>query len=254
MFIPIGDSPNPKDYTPWGNWLLIAVNVAVYLFISRPLMDRAVSLYDPSLQEYLQFVAPRIYHNLSLSYLLQQISSYDLFVFAHGYKAGAPQLSDLISSLFLHGSFIHLAGNMFFLWIYGGNVEHRLGHLLYLLLYLFCGVAATLFFAAFTGNAMTPLIGASGAISGILGLYFLFFPHNQIKVFIAFFPFFFNVVRLPARLVLGFYLLVDNLLPFLGMRGGGVAYGAHIGGFLAGLFCAWNLLKLPRQTGDDDIQ
>ena len=248
MLLPIGDTPNPENYTPWVNWLLIVVNVAVYLFISRPLTLQAVSLYDPALHEYLRFIAPNLPRNLPLTYLLQQISSYDIFIFAHGYKAGAPQISDLFSSLFMHGGLLHLAGNMLFLWIYGDNVEHRLGHLPYLLIYLLCGVAATLFFALFTSASMTPLLGASGAISGILGLYFIFFPRNQIKVFLAFFPIFFNVVLLPSRLVLGFYLLVDNLLPFLVAARGGIAHGAHIGGFLAGLLCAWGYNRLQNRS------
>ncbi|HDS16760.1 MAG TPA: rhomboid family intramembrane serine protease [Proteobacteria bacterium] len=242
MLLPIGDSPNPENYTPWATWLLIAANFAVYIFISYPLTQQPANLYDPALQEYLRFLTPRLPHNLPLTAMLQRISAYEVFVFANGYKAGAPQLEDLFFSLFLHGSFLHLAGNMLFLWIYGDNVEHRLGHLPYFLLYLFCGIAATLFFSIFTQTSMTPLIGASGAISGVLGFYFIFFPRNQIKVFLALFPFFFNVVRLPARLVLGFYLLVDNVLPFLMASSGGVAYGAHIGGFISGLAGAliWN--------------
>ena len=248
MLLPIGDTPNPKNYTPWVNWLLIVVNVATYLFISRPLTLQAVNLQDPALHEYLRFIAPSLPHNLPLAYLLQQISNYEIFVFAHGYKAGAPQLSDLFYSLFLHGGLLHLAGNMLFLWIYGDNVEHRLGHLPYLFIYLLCGIVATLFFALFMSASMTPLIGASGAISGVLGLYFIFFPRNQVKVFFAFFPIFFNVVLLPSRLVLGFYLLVDNLLPFLAAARGGVAHGAHIGGFLAGLLCAWGYNRLQKRS------
>ncbi len=240
MLLPVGDTPNPKDYRPWCNWLLIATNIAVYLFISFPLSTKGVDPYDPALQEYLRFIAPHLPRAISLPQLLRHISSYDLFIFSHGYKAGAPQLGDLFFSLFLHGGFLHLAGNMLFLWIYGDNVEHRLGHIVYLLVYLSCGVAATLFFAFFTSTSMTPLVGASGAISGVLGLYFLFFPRNRIKVFFFFFPFFMDTFLLPARLVLGFYLLVDNLLPFLlSNHGGGVAHGAHIGGFLAGLLFAW---------------
>ena len=86
---------------------------------------------------------------------------------------------------------------------------------------------------------MMPMVGASGAISGVLGLYFLLFPRNKVKVFVALFPFFMNVVLLPARLVLGIYILFDNLLPFLVGAQSGVAYGAHIGGFVAGLALAW---------------
>lgn len=126
---------------------------------------------------------------------------------------------------------------MLFLYIFGNNVEHRLGPLKYLCAYLFYGVAATLFFSLFVSDSNVPLIGASGAISGVMGCYFLWFPRNRIKVFVFFFPFIITTLMIPARWVLGFYLLIDNLLPFLafGSSSAGVAHGAHIGGFLAGL-------------------
>ena len=239
MFIPVGDTPNPPHFTPYVNWLLIAANVAVYLLISVPLAARGVSLNDPTLQDYIRQLYPALPSVLALRQVLGQTSAYDLFVFAHGYKPAAPALNDLFFSLFLHGGFLHLAGNMLFLWIYGDNVEHRVGRLGYFFTYLTSGVAATLFFALFAGRSMTPLVGASGAISGVLGLYFLLFPRNQIKVFVALFPFFFNVILLPARWVLGIFLLFDNLLPFFIGAQSGVAYGAHIGGFLAGLGLAY---------------
>jgi hypothetical protein len=137
---------------------------------------------------------------------------------------------------------MHLVGNMLFLWIYGDNVEHRLGRLRYLLWYLLTGVAATLFYTLFAPGSKLPLVGASGAISGVLGFYFLWFPRNTVRMFVFLFPFFMNVVQIPARIVLGFYLLIDNLLPFVlasGRAGGGVAHGAHLGGFVAGLAVAW---------------
>ena len=238
MFIPIGDTPNPRNFTPWVNWLIIATNVVVYIVISMPLSSRSVSVNDPLLQEYIRFISPSL-SLTALRQLLSQISAYDLFVFAHGFKPGAPELSDLFSSLFLHGGVAHLAGNMLFLWIYGDNVEHRLGRIWYFITYLTTGAAATLFFALFAGNSMAPLVGASGAISGILGLYFLLFPRNKVKMFIALFPFFFNTILLPARWVLGIYIILDNILPFLVGTQSGVAYGAHIGGFFAGLAIAW---------------
>ena len=252
MLLPVGDTPNPENYFPWGNWLLITANVAVYLLVTLPLSQKAVNPYDPALYEYLKIMAPHLPRGLSVSQILQHISAYELYVFKHGFKAGAPQIGDLFYSMFLHGGFFHLFGNMLFLWIYGDNVEHRLGHLPYLVVYLACGVCATLFFTVFTRTAMTPLVGASGAISGVLGLYYLFFPRNRIKIFFFFFPFFMNVFLLPARLVLGFYLLVDNLLPFLlSSRAGGVAHGAHIGGFLAGLLCAWGYIRLQDRPDYD---
>ena len=252
MLLPVGDTPNPENYFPWGNWLLIAANVAIYVLVTWPLSHQAVNPYDPALYEYLKVIGPRLPRNLPLPQLLQHISAYDLYVFKHGFKAAAPEISDLFYSLFLHGGFMHLFGNMLFLWIYGDNVEHRLGHVFYLVVYIFCGVCATLFFALFTRSSMTPLVGASGAISGTLGLYFLFFPRNRIKVFFFFFPFFMNIFLIPARLALGFYLLVDNLLPFLvSGSGGGVAHGAHIGGFLAGLACAWGFDRLQARPDYD---
>jgi membrane associated rhomboid family serine protease len=143
--------------------------------------------------------------------------------------------------MFLHGGFAHLAGNMLFLWIYGDNVEHRLGPFWYLLAYLGTGAAATLFHTVFAPDSPLPLVGASGAISGALGFYFMWFPRNQVRLLLLFFPFLMEVVTVPARLLLGLYLIVDNLLPFLLTHGagGGVAHGAHIGGFVAGVAIAW---------------
>jgi len=165
----------------------------------------------------------------------------DLFVFEYGYRPALASVPTLFSSMFLHGSWMHLLGNMLFLYIFGDNVEHRLGGIKYLLAYLGTGVAAALFFALFAPNSQVPMIGASGAISGILGLYFIWFPRNRVKTFVFFFPFIMQTLLIPCRFVLGFYLLIDNLLPFLlsGSAGGGVAHGAHIGGFAAGLGFAW---------------
>jgi hypothetical protein len=133
---------------------------------------------------------------------------------------------------------MHLAGNMLFLWIYGDNVEHRLGRLKFLLAYLLTGVVATWSFSLLAGGEMTPLVGASGAISGVLGYYFIKFPHNKVKMFVFFFPFLMTTFLWPARWVLGIYVVLDNLLPLLWGSQSGVAHGAHLGGFVAGLFLA----------------
>lgn len=240
MFLPIGDTPNPRNYTAWVTWSLIAANVVVYLAFTLPLSGQPVDLSDPALAEYLKALAPRLglVTRMELTQLLAQTSSYDLFTFAHGYKPGLPEVGDLFFSLFLHGGFLHLAGNMLFLWIFGDNVEQRLGRLGYLLTYLFTGAVATLTFALFDWGSMIPLVGASGAISGVIGLYFLLFPRNKVKVLVVL-VFFFDVWLLPVRWVLAFYVLVDNLLPFLIGAQSGVAYGAHLGGFAAGLMVAW---------------
>jgi membrane associated rhomboid family serine protease len=238
MFLPVGDTPNPRG-TPYLNYLLIGANVAVFLFVTLPLTVSRPDLTDPLLVDYLRAMGAR--GAIPLQAILDQVSAYDLFVFRYGFRPGEPSVLTLFTAMFLHGSWLHLAGNMLFLWIFGDNVEHRIGRFGYLLAYLGAGVAATLFFALFAGDSSIPLVGASGAISGILGLYFLWFPRNQVKVFIFLFPFIMNTFLVPARWVLGIYLVLDNLIPFLvnGTKGSGVAHGAHIGGFFAGLALAW---------------
>ena len=236
MFLPIGDQPNPPG-TPYVNYALIAVNVLVFLVLYLPLSGQAADPADPRFQQYLDIIRQNLPPGVGVDEAVRQISAYDLVVFSYGYRPAAPSIVALFTAMFLHGSFAHLFGNMLFLWIYGDNVEHRLGMLPYLVWYLLTGAAATLFHAVFAGSSPIPLVGASGAISGVLGFYFFWFPHNQVRVFM----FFLGVVLLPARWVLGFYLLIDNVLPFLAAQGAGsgVAHGAHIGGFLAGLGVAW---------------
>src|SRR4030095_2994585 len=159
-----------------------------------------------------------------------------LFVFQWGFRPAHPSLVDLFTCMFLHGSLLHLVGNMLFLWIYGDNVEHRLGPVRYLLWYLATGVAATVFHTIRASQSELPLIRASGAISGIPGFYFIWFPRNHVRLLWLLPPFLMQTFEVPARLVLGVYLVLENVLPYLVTSGDtGVAHGAHIGGFLAGL-------------------
>lgn len=239
MFFPIADTPNPPG-RPYVTWALIALNVGIYLLLTLPAAAGKVSLQDPVLHEYLRVFG--LLGKVSGREVYQSLSSYDLLVFRYGFRPAEFSLLSLLTSLFLHGGLMHLAGNMLFLFIFGDNVEFRLGRVRYLLTYLGCGFAATLFFAFFATDSQVPLIGASGAISGVLGCYFLWFPRNRVRCFLFFFPFLMTSIYLSARLVLGFYLLIDNLLPFLftSSGSGGVAYGAHLGGFLGGLGVAWS--------------
>lgn len=229
MILPIGDSPNPRT-VPWVNYALIAVNVVVFLLL-LPRMQEAPTLEE--LERYVRAVAdtPREAHELA-----GRTSRYDIVVFEHGFRPAAPDPWDLLTAMFLHGGLAHLAGNMLFLWIFGNNVEHRLGKLGYLLAYLGTGVAATAGDAVLRWGSDIPSVGASGAISGVLGFYFLWFPENRVHLWVFLFPFFMDVVELSARVVLIAYVVLNNLLPLL-LTGGaehGVAYGAHLGGFLAG--------------------
>ncbi len=187
--------------------------------------------------------------------ILMRLPNLEVILFRFGFKPGAPDVVSLFTGLFLHSGFMHLFGNMLFLYIYGDNVEKQLGRAKFLLMYLLTGVIATMSFAMFAGSSMTPLVGASGAISGVLGCYFLMFPKNKIKVFVLFFPIFVNVIKIPARIVLGIYVLIDNIFPLLVQSGGSVAHGAHLGGFFGGLAIAflgeklnWKMIKKKGDT------
>ena len=244
MILPLGDEPNPPG-VPVVTYALILVNCAAYLFVTLPLSFMRPEMSDPAVGDYVRAVLETMSRPLSergYDAIAGGLTQYDLFVFQWGFRPAAPQVLDLFTAMFLHGGLLHLAGNMLFLWIYGDNVEYRLGRARFLAAYLGTGVAATLFHTLFAGQALLPLLGASGAISGVLGFYFIWFPRNRVRLWVMLFPFFMNVIHAPARWVLGFYVIVDNLLPFVasaGTRGGGVAYGAHIGGFLGGLAVGW---------------
>ncbi len=142
----------------------------------------------------------------------------------------------LVTNIFLHGGWMHLIGNMLFLYIFGDNVEDSYGHLSYLAFYIFSGVAASLFWMLTALGTPYPAVGASGAISGVLGAYFVLFPEARIRTLIRV-GFFWHVVRVSAYVWIGFWFLYQLLLALLPLNTG-VAYWAHIGGFLVGLTAA----------------
>ena len=146
-----------------------------------------------------------------------------------------PTWGTIFSSMFMHGGLIHFAGNMAFLWVFGDNVEDRIGHVKYLAFYLMVGVIATLSHWMVDQESAVPLVGASGAVAGVLGAYLLLYPYNRIKVLVIFF--FITVVQLPAMVMLGiwFALQLFNAFGSLGLSSQvNVAFFAHIGGFVAG--------------------
>jgi membrane associated rhomboid family serine protease len=146
--------------------------------------------------------------------------------------------------MFLHGGFFHIAGNMLYLWIFGNNVEDTLGHGRFLFFYLASGVAAAATQTAVDLGSRVPMIGASGAVSGVLGAYFILFPHASVLTLVIF-GFFWRLVSIPALVVLGFWMVVQ-ILNGIGAfgTGGGVAWFAHIGGFVVGMVM---LLALRRR-------
>jgi len=204
MFFPYKDD-NPRILIPYVTYFLIALNILVFLF------QYIMELINP---EY----ANNIFYSLGL--IPAKFSILSIF-----------------TSLFLHGSIAHIFGNMWFLWIFGDNVESALGHVRYLIFYLLCGLAAGLAQVVINPESAIPMVGASGAIAGVLGTYMMRFPHARVHVFI-FIIIFFTTVKVPAYVVLGVWFIVQftNGLGSLGFdTTGGVAWFAHIGGFIAGI-------------------
>ncbi len=226
--IPLRDL-NPTARKPVVTWVLLGLNVALFL-------------YELSLGERLQ------------DFLLSAAFIPGLHL-PGGMDTGIPLgLDNALLSMFLHGGFMHLAGNMLFLWIFGDNIEDRLGRLRFILFYLLCGFAASYAQALVDPQSNIPLIGASGAISGVLGGYLLLYPRARIETLLIL-GFFFQRLRVPALVFLPVWFLMQ-LLPGLMALGqssgqGGVAWFAHIGGFVAGPLLVWlfgGLRKPPSRS------
>ena len=147
-----------------------------------------------------------------------------------------PAYGTLVSSMFLHGGWMHLIGNMLYLWIFGNNIEDVMGYAKFVVFYLLCGILAALSHAVIDQGSTVPMVGASGAISGILGAYILLYPHARVLILVPL-GFFMHTLYVPAGVVLGLWFVMQ-LLPgvlTLGQEGGGIAFFAHIGGFVAGI-------------------
>jgi membrane associated rhomboid family serine protease len=220
--IPIRDAIRSKNF-PVVNIILIGLNILAFLwqFFQGPHLKKAFFLYG---------VVPIRYSDPEIS---AQFTTF---------QQGLP----FLTSMFLHGGFLHLLGNMWFLYIFGDNIEDRLGSLRYLVFYILCGVAAGLIHLLTNWNSKVPTIGASGAISGVMGAYLLLHPRARILTLIPIF-FFFQFAELPAFVFLGYWLLVQLLSAgFTQKNVGGVAWWAHIGGFVTGLIFVKIFDWIPR--------
>ena len=207
MFIPLRDE-NPTARVPYVTALLIAANIVFFI---------------------LQVAAPQGLESSVTRF--GAVPNDIVHIRAAGPAGGFPPLLTLLTSMFLHGSLFHLLGNMLYLWIFGNNVEDRLGPVRFVLFYLASGVAAALTHILAQPGSRIPMIGASGAIAGVLGAYAVLYPHARVKTFV-FLIVYIDVIPVPAALVLGLWFLAQIFN--VGM-GGGVAWFAHIGGFLAGI-------------------
>jgi len=159
------------------------------------------------------------------------------FLYAYGVVPANLQASTLITSMFLHGSWSHILGNMWFLWIFGDNVEDRFGHGRFLLFYLLCGIAAAVGQILMNSTSTLPTIGASGAIAGVMGAYFILYPQSRVLTLI---PVWFEIIEVPAIVLLGFWFLMQlfsagALAARTTGTGGGVAFAAHVAGFVVGM-------------------
>lgn len=203
--LPIRDH-NPSLKTPYVTFALIAINVVVFAWQYGVLND---------------------------------VASSNLFLYDYAFRPdrfnGGEGYTGFVTHMFLHGGFMHLAGNMLFLWIFGDNVEEEMGHVPFLLFYVVCGLAAAYIQYAFAPLSRIPMVGASGAIAGVMGGYLLMFPKARVDIFI-FFIIFFRILPIPSFIVLGVWMALQ-VFNGVGsdMNGGGTAYWAHVGGFVAGL-------------------
>jgi|SRR5579864_783202 len=221
--IPIRDD-QPRYSTPYVNYFVIGLNALVFLLFEPPTQSRAFQLMT------LQFGL--IPHDFTRA--LAGSAQYPL---------GANLLT-ILTSMFMHGSFFHVLGNMWFLWIFGDNIEDHLGHFSYLIFYLICGIAAALTDIALTPTSNVPLIGASGAIAGVMGAYIVLYPRARVQTLVILIVFF-TIWWLPAWFFLGYWFFIQFIATSVVATSahhqtGGVAFAAHVGGFVAGLI----LIKL----------
>lgn len=227
MVLPIGDENRANRTTPFVAYALIAANLLVFIL--------QITGGEPFTMAYAA-VPYELTHGTDL---VQPVRLPGGIVLPHT-EGPSPIWLTVLTSMFMHGGYMHIGGNMLYLWIFGDNIEDNFGHIRFLIFYLICGIVAMLAQVVFDPDSMIPTLGASGAIAGVLGSYLVMFPHNRIRVLTMFLVI--TIIELPALLVLGFWIVLQFISQIGSItdysaqtRGGGVAYMAHIGGFLAGM-------------------
>ena len=229
--IPIGDDNTERTRTPYVNYILLAINILVFVYYQHWGADISVILSYATVP-------------------MEILSGTDIQTEGLGITPIPVHLT-LISAMFMHGSIAHIFGNMMYLLVFGDNLENRMGHARYAFFYILCGLLASIAhvtLANFTGkDLLIPSLGASGAISGVLGGYLLLFPKNSVSVLI-----FITVIRVPAFISLGLWIVLQLFSGYGSLSDesgrGGVAYAAHIGGFFAGVVLVHFFIKKKRLT------
>ncbi len=220
MFIPIKDD-QPTIRKPWVTVALIVINSAIFLY--------AWSLGARGFQIFTIQYGFIPWELVTSAELTPQIPA-------------SPYLT-AFTSMFMHGGWMHLIGNMLFLWIYGNNIEDYFGPIRFILFYVLAGLAAIGLYTLFSPHSQIPLVGASGAIAGVMGAYMVLHPRAKITILMIFV--FIQFLHLPAKVVLGFWFIYQLLMSMLGgTTGGGVAWMAHVGGFVFGYVVLWVLLRI----------
>ncbi|CAN5731182.1 MAG: rhomboid family intramembrane serine protease [Acidobacteria bacterium] len=221
---PIGDDNSDRIITPYVNYAFIAINILVFVFLQglggNEAFSYAFSLVPQEITTGVDITGVQIIRD-SLGNTGQ----------IQHYATPLPVYFNFLSSMFMHGSIMHIFGNMLFLWIFGDNIENLIGHVRYAIFYIVCGFAAALGQIVMDTDSIIPMLGASGAISGVLGGYLLLFPTRRVRALL------FNIyTTVPAYIALGIWIAYQIISGYLTPAGtGGVAYAAHIGGFVAGL-------------------
>lgn len=229
MLLPIGDDNQGRGITPFVVYIIIAINAVVFLLFQQATGTEAGAEFT-----YAYSVVPyEITHNVDLVAKVRVPGGGDIPQF----PGPAPIWLTILTSMFMHGGWMHIIGNMLYLWIFGDNIEDNFGHVKFLIFYLVCGVVASFSHILVDPNSVTPSLGASGAIAGVLGAYLIMFPRNRVRTLLPL-GFLWTTIELPAVVVLGFWIVIQIFSQYTATfkpGEGGVAYMAHIGGFAAGL-------------------
>lgn len=222
MVLPLRDDDTDRHTVPVVTYALIGVNILVWL-IELSVGDRFINGYST--------VPFEITHGTDLVGM-QTIQAGGQSIPIRLYPGPTPIYLTLLFSMFMHASWAHIGGNMLYLWIFGDNIEDRIGSMKFLGFYLVCGLAASVAHIMFGADSKIPSLGASGAIAGVLGAYLVLFPRRAVRVLVAR-----QIVNMPAFIVLGLWILLQvfSQISIVGGEAGGVAYMAHIGGFVAGV-------------------
>ncbi|MGB7208696.1 MAG: rhomboid family intramembrane serine protease [Pyrinomonadaceae bacterium] len=221
---PIGDDNSDRTITPFVNYAFIGINILVFLLLQQIGSNDSFS-YAYSL------VPKEITTGVDITGLQVVRDSLGNTGEVQHYATALPVYFNFLSSMFMHGDIMHIFGNMLFLWIFGDNLENLLGHVRFAAFYIVCGLAAAVAQIVMDTDSVIPMLGASGAISGVMGGYVLLFPKRQVRALIFNF-----LTTVPAFVAIGIWIAYQLIVGYLTPAGtGGVAYAAHIGGFIAGV-------------------